>query len=61
MLPTGSTRLAAALDLMPIASGVDDEVDRQRIRELGAVQALGDLYGHAQGFGQSGSPQRSHG
>ena len=53
--------LAAALDLMPIASGVDDEGDRQRIRELGAVQALGDLYGHAQGFGQAGSPQRSHG
>lgn len=53
--------LAAALDLMPIAAGVDDEADRQRIRELGGVQALGDLFGHAQGFGQAGSPQRSHG
>ncbi len=53
--------LAAALDLMPIAAGVDDEGDRQRIRELGGVQALGDLFGHAQGFEQAGSTQRSHG
>lgn len=53
--------LAAALDLMPIAAGVDDEGDRQRIRELGGVQALGDLFGHAQGFEQPGSRQLSHG
>jgi predicted signal transduction protein with EAL and GGDEF domain len=53
--------LAAALDMMPIAAGVDDEGDRQRIRELGGVQGLGDLFGHAQGFEQAGSSRRSHG
>ena len=37
--------IARALDLVPIASGIDDEDDRQRWRESGCVQGLGDCFG----------------
>lgn len=37
--------IAKALDLVPIASGIDDEEDLQRWRESGCVQGLGDRFG----------------
>lgn len=41
--------VARALDLVPIASGIDDEDDRNRWRESGCVQGLGDCFGSAIG------------
>lgn len=36
--------LAIALEVVPIAAGVDDEATRQCMVEIGCVQGLGDLY-----------------
>lgn len=37
--------IAKALELVPIASGVDAETDRQRLHELGWAEGLGDRFG----------------
>jgi EAL domain-containing protein (putative c-di-GMP-specific phosphodiesterase class I) len=39
------TAMAAALGLTPIATGVDDEAQRNVLLELGCSQGLGDLFG----------------
>jgi len=42
-------RAAAALELMPIATGVDDVAQRGALLELGCKQGSGDLYAEAAG------------
>jgi EAL domain-containing protein (putative c-di-GMP-specific phosphodiesterase class I) len=37
--------MATALSLTPIATGVDDEAQRNALLELGCLYGLGDLYG----------------
>jgi EAL domain-containing protein (putative c-di-GMP-specific phosphodiesterase class I) len=37
--------LAVALEVLPIAAGVDDEAARECMVQVGCVQGLGDLYG----------------
>ena len=39
--------VAAALGLVPIAAGVDDEADRERLRSAGCTEGLGDWLGEA--------------
>ncbi len=39
--------MAEALSLTPIATGVDDEAQRNVLLELGCRYGIGDLYGHA--------------
>jgi EAL domain-containing protein (putative c-di-GMP-specific phosphodiesterase class I) len=53
-------RVAAALDLTPIATGVDDAARRDALLALGCVQGLGDLYGPAQGRIMDGQPRCGH-
>ena len=45
--------MAKALSLTPIATGVDDEAQRDALLELGCRYGLGDLYG---GFGENVTP-----
>jgi len=37
--------MATALELTPIATGVDDDAQRKVLLELGCRYGLGDLYG----------------
>jgi EAL domain-containing protein (putative c-di-GMP-specific phosphodiesterase class I) len=38
------TALALALELQPIAAGIDDEATRASMAAIGCVEGLGDLY-----------------
>ncbi len=48
--------MATALDLTPIATGVDDEAQRDALLELGCLYGLGDLYGGAAPSAAASSP-----